>query len=104
MAEPWVVYLIVNISAMILLSALGLKIGMVITEYYSTRLYGDHCNADSECSSGMNHVCLNGVCNCSFNYYFVSTVTPCRKFFTYYNLRQTHSFNNLNLRRTKISI
>ena len=64
---------------MILLSALGLRIGIAITENYSTRLFGEHCNSDSECTSGMNYVCLKGVCNCSLNYYFVSPNIPCRK-------------------------
>ena len=77
--EPWLVYLIVNVSALILLSALGIRIGIAITENYSTRLFGEHCNSDSECTSGMNFVCLKGVCNCSLNYYFVSPSIPCRK-------------------------
>ena len=77
--EPWLVYLIVNLSALILLSALGLKIGMTISENYSSRLYGEHCNRDSECRTGMNYVCSEGVCKCSTNYLYVSTDAPCSK-------------------------
>jgi hypothetical protein len=75
--EPWLVYLIVNLSAFVLLSALGLKIGMAISENYSSKLYGEHCKKDSECMSGMNYVCSQGVCKCSSDYLFTSPDKPC---------------------------
>jgi hypothetical protein len=62
--ENFVVILIINLK-------------LILNFFEAKKLYGDHCQVDSDCSSKLNYECQNGVCNCTSTSYYESASEGC---------------------------